>query len=85
MVASNQARAFDPSQPAHLSAYDGQLERLAIQMRVRKGVGEMTAAEVLAMRDRLAEGMIGRLGANDREAYDAAEAVLALLRGGEER
>ena len=42
MVASNQARAFDPSQPAHLSAYDRQIERLAIQMRVRKGVGEMT-------------------------------------------
>ena len=35
--------------------------------------GVVTPAEVLAMRDRLAEGMIGRLGANDREAYDTAE------------
>ena len=33
----------------------------------------MTPAEVLAMRDRLAEGMIGRLEVNDREAYDTAE------------
>ena len=42
-LASHQARAFDPSQPAHLSADDGQLERLAIQMRMRKGMGAMTA------------------------------------------
>ena len=37
----------------------------------------MTPAEVLAMRDRLAEGMIGRLGVSDREAYETAEWLIA--------
>ena len=40
---------------------------------LRKAETVMTPAGVLAMRDLLAEGMIGRLGVNDREAYDTAE------------
>ena len=85
MVASNQARAFDPSQPAHLSADDGQLERLAIQMRMRKGLGAMTADNrtneptgALALVEEVIAIHADRIGTHYEDCYKYHVACLAV-------
>ena len=49
-------------------------ERLPGHMRVRKGVAVMTPAEVLAMRDRLAEWLMTE---KENPSRDMAEALIA--------
>lgn len=41
-LASNQARAFNPSQPIHDPRDVRHLERVAVHLRMRKGLGTMT-------------------------------------------